>query len=339
MSDQETSLPPNQHLAAPGKWPVVGERAPRQSPEPWSVTVGGLVAAPRTWRLAEIAELPQVEQVVDIHCVTRWSKLGARFSGVPLSRLLDACRPLPEARFISFIARSVRRHSTSLPLADALRLGALVALRHEGEPLAEIHGGPARMIVPGRYFYKSVKWLERVELLAEDCLGYWEKDAGYHNDADPWLEQRYIAPDVDRRTIGHALATRDFSGKDFRSLDATGLDLAGLDARGALLRDANFQGVNLERACFDEANLSNAHFERAVLRHATFIKADVEGANFVGADLRGAYFTGASMLGATFRNESVTSTAAQIDGTTLMDETAIEMLAPAQQSFVRQSLS
>jgi DMSO/TMAO reductase YedYZ molybdopterin-dependent catalytic subunit len=339
MSETESTLPPNQQLAAPGRWPVVGERAPRRSDEPWRVSVSGLVAAPRTWTLDEIAAMPRVEQAVDIHCVTRWSKLGAKFSGVPLARLLDACGPLAEARFLSFVARSERGHSTSLPLAEAVGAGALVALRYEGAPLEEVHGGPVRVVMPGRYFYKSVKWLERVEVLAEDRPGYWEKEAGYHNEADPWREQRYIAPNLDRRTLGDALARRDFRAKDFRSLDATGLDLAGLDARGALLRDANFRGVNLERARFDGANLSNAHLEGANLRGASFAGADVEGADLRGADLRGADFGGASMLGTTFRDEADSSPPALIDRTTLIDESAIEMLAPAQQSFVRQSLS
>ncbi|HEX6622970.1 MAG TPA: molybdopterin-dependent oxidoreductase [Pyrinomonadaceae bacterium] len=339
MSETESTLPPNQQPAAPGRWPVVGERAPRRSDEPWRVSVSGLVAAPKTWTLDEIAAMPRVEQAVDIHCVTRWSKLGAKFSGVPLARLLGECRPLPEARFLSFVARSERGHSTSLPLAEAARAGALVALRYEGVPLEEAHGGPVRVVVPGRYFYKSVKWLERVEVLAEDRLGYWEQEAGYHNEADPWREQRYIAPNLDRRALADALARRDFRDKDFRSLDATGLELLGLDARGALLRDADFRGVSLAGARFDGANLSNAHLEGANLRGASFVGADVEGADFRGADLRGADFTRASMIAATFVDEADVATFARIDRTTVIEESSVEMLTPAQQSFVRQALA
>jgi DMSO/TMAO reductase YedYZ molybdopterin-dependent catalytic subunit len=337
---REGELPPNQRLAAPGRWPVVGEKRPQPLPggEPWRVSVVGLVAAPRTWTLDEIEAMPQVEQIVDIHCVTRWSKPGARFSGVPLARLLGACRPLPAARFLSFVARSERNHSTSLPLEDALRLGALVALRFDGAPLEEEHGGPVRMVVPGRYFYKSVKWLERVELLAEDRPGYWEREAGYHNGADPWLEQRYIAPGADRVALGEAVSARDFSGKDFLSIDATGLDLAGLNAEGALLRNADFRGVNLEGARFDRANLSNAHFEGAVLRRATFVGADLEGADFRGADLRGADLTDASTFGTTFCDEPDFSSPALIDRTTTFGEGAIGKLLPPQQEFVRRAL-
>jgi DMSO/TMAO reductase YedYZ molybdopterin-dependent catalytic subunit len=343
MSERK-SLPPNQQLAAPGKWPAVGERSPRRSDDPWRVSVGGLVAAPMTWTLDEIMAMPRVEQVIDIHCVTRWSKLGAHFNGVPLSRFLDQCKPLQEARFISFSARSEQNHSTSLALDEALRLDALVALEYEGEPLEAIHGGPIRMVVQGKYFYKSLKWLERIELLSEDRLGFWEREAGYHNEGDPWREQRYIAPNLDKRTLSEALAKRDFTGKNFLSLDARGLDLARLNARGALLRAANFQRVNLVRACFDEANLSNAFLEGSDLRHATFLNADVEGANFRGADLRGADFTGASIFGATFYTEEGGGDPdsfgpSLLDRTTRIDEAAIDALTPLQQAFVREALN
>src|SRR5437764_12146484 len=109
----DPELPPNQALAAPGKWPVVGEIFPRFSDEPWTVSVGGLVENPRVWLLEELRAQPQIERAVDIHCVTRWSRLGARFSGIPLKKLLDESGPLAEARYISFVARSERNHSTS----------------------------------------------------------------------------------------------------------------------------------------------------------------------------------------------------------------------------------
>jgi DMSO/TMAO reductase YedYZ molybdopterin-dependent catalytic subunit len=337
------TLPPNQQLVAPGKWPVVGEKAPRQSEAPWRVSTGGLVAAPKSWSLDEIRQMPQVEQAVDIHCVTRWSRLGARFAGVPLASLLERCAPLPEARFVVFTARSDRSHSTSLPLQDALALQTLVALRFEGAPLESIHGGPVRTVVPGRYFYKSLKWLETITLLSEDRPGYWERVAGYHNVADPWREERYIAPDLDRRVLRRALDARDFSHQDLRSLDARGRDLSRLDARHALLRDAKFQNVNLERACFEHANLSNAHLEGASLRDASFVQADVEGADFRGADLRGADFTGASLFGATFCPEEQASDGgfgpARLDRTTRIQEEALEKLTPRQQEFVRRQLN
>src|SRR5262245_40557525 len=202
-------LPPNQRLAAPGKWPVVGERQPADG-GPWTVEISGLVARPATLSLGELSELPQAERLIDIHCVTRWSKLACRFGGVPLLALVDQAGPLSDAKFVSFAARSPRQHSTSLPWDVVRRLDPLVALHYEGQPLASEHGGPVRVVVPGLYFYKSLKWLARVELLAEDRLGYWEGQAGYHNEADPWREQRYMAPAISRAEALKLLKRRDF---------------------------------------------------------------------------------------------------------------------------------
>jgi hypothetical protein len=318
----------------------VGERKPREDDSPWRVTVGGLVASERVLALQDLLAMPQVERSVDIHCVTRWSKLGAKFSGVPLAELLGLAEPAADARFISFVARSDRGHSTSLPLDEALRLETLVALGYEGQPLALEHGGPVRTVVPGRYFYKSIKWLERIELLAEDRLGYWEAVAGYHNMADPWLQQRFMAPTVSKQQAAAVIASRDFSGRDLRSIDAAGRDLAGLNARGALLRDANFRGATLRRACFDGANLSLAHLQRADLREASFRQADLEGVNFCGADLRGADLTGASLFGATFVGvdaaaEGAEPLAAVFDPATRIDLLQLEALTPDQRIFLQ----
>ena len=335
---QSTSLPPlppGQQLVATGKWPLVGERTPLAYDGPWTVAVGGAVALPRTWTLAELRELPNVMQTIDIHCVTRWSKLAVPFVGVRLANVLEACQPLSAAHFISFVARSQREHGTSLPLSEALAAEALLAWDAEGTPLAEAHGGPLRVVVPGRYFYKSLKWLARIELLDSDRLGYWESVAGYHNHADPWREQRYLSPDLDKRTVARLLAARDFSGQNLRSLSVRGHELGGLQAAGALLRDADFRDAQLVSATFARANLSNAHFEGADLRHASFVGADLEGASFVGADLRGADFTGALLTAATFASGDGGQTpAAIIDATTRFDATALESLMPLQQDFL-----
>jgi uncharacterized protein YjbI with pentapeptide repeats len=264
-----------------------------------------------------------------------------RFGGVALRVILDLCQPLPQARFVSFVARSSRRHSTSLPLADALALGTLVALTCEGTPLEESHGGPVRTVVPGRYFYKSLKWLEEIELLAEDRLGHWEAKAGYHNTADPWREQRYVAPSLEGWVVRQLLTRRDFAGWDLRSLDARRHDLTGLNAQKAVLRDAHFEQAILERGNFSEANLTNAHLEGANLRGASFRQADVEGTNFRGADLRGADFTGATLLAATFCPEPADDSGwgpALLDATTVLEETAIDALTPMQQAFLRQAI-
>ncbi len=333
-------LPPGQQIAAPGKWPIVGERQAAPSDEPWSVAVAGLVERPRCWSLEELRMLPWTEQTIDIHCVTRWSKFDVRFGGVLLADLLAGAAVRSTAGFASFVARSTRKHSTSLALAEALSAGAMIALEADGEPLPRQHGGPVRLVTPGRYFYKSLKWLERIELLAEDRLGYWEAEAGYHNAADPWREQRFLASTLSRQEMRDVLARRDFAGRDLRSLDATGHQLHGLDANGSLLRNADFSRASLCNANFRRANLSGAHFVRADLRDASFCDADAEGADFAAADLRGADFRGASLVGATFVSPSpepgASPAAARIDATTHFDARSLDDLTPEQAAFVRQ---
>jgi DMSO/TMAO reductase YedYZ molybdopterin-dependent catalytic subunit len=334
------SLPPGQQLVAPHKWPTVGERAPRRDDSPWTVQLSGLVARPVTFTLDDLRLLAEVERVVDIHCVTRWSKPRVRFRGVSLVALLERVEPAIEARYVSFTARSDRRHGT-LVLADALALDVLVALEVDGRPLAVEHGGPVRVIVPERYFYKSLKWLEAIELLSADRLGFWESTAGYHNHADPWREERYLAPGLTKAQARELLASRDLGGRELRSLRVAGHVLAGLAADGALLRDADFRDCDLRDARFDGANLSNAHFERAILRGASFRGADLEGAEFSGADLRGACFAGASLLGASFCAvcDGAVAAPAQLDGTTRIDPASLDDLVPQQQAFVQAALN
>jgi DMSO/TMAO reductase YedYZ molybdopterin-dependent catalytic subunit len=334
-------LPPGQQLVAPGKWPFVGERTSAVWIEPWTVRIHGLVDSPRLFSLDDLTSMPRGECTVDIHCVTRWSKLGARFGGVLLEDLIAVAHPRSAARFVAFVAHSERRHSTSLVLDEAIELGAMIAWECEGRPLAAEHGGPVRVIVPGRYFYKSLKWLAEIELLAEDRLGYWEAEAGYHNHANPWREERYMAPSLTRQQASAMLATRDWSGRDLRSIDAAGRELRGLRADGALLRDANFRRGDFQGASFREANLSNAHFENADLRGTSFAGADCEGANFSGADLRGVDFGGASLFGASFCEEGSGEVVerAVLDATTRIDAVAVEQLTPIQQEFVRRALS
>jgi hypothetical protein len=279
--------------------------------------------------------LPKIERTVDIHCVTRWSKLGARFRGVSLEDFLSRCEPVPEARYISFIAHSQRSHSTSLALSDVFQLGVFLALEYEGCPLPVDHGGPVRVITPNRYFYKSLKWLCGIELLTEDHLGYWEREAGYHNRANPWREERYLAPMLDRREAARLIEARNFHNRDLRSIDAAGRDLEGLDARDALLRDADFRRSRLASARFDRANLSNAHLQEADLRNAVFRDADLEGADLSGADLRGADLRGASLFGATFVSETGPVLTSILDETTRIERASLEKLTPYQQEFVK----
>jgi DMSO/TMAO reductase YedYZ molybdopterin-dependent catalytic subunit len=337
-ASDRSGLPPGQQLVARGKWPQVGERAPRADAGPWRVSIDGLVERPLDLTWHELASWPQVEQSVDIHCVTRWSKPGVRFRGVRLAELLAAAGVREEARFISFVARSERDHSTSLVLAEALALETLVALEADGAPLPPAHGGPARVVVPGRYFYKSLKWLARVELLAEDRLGYWEGTAGYHNTGDPLVEQRYVASGISKRDAEDVLNRRDVAGRELRNLAAEGRALAGLQAAGAILRNADFRGSDLRGACFAGANLSNSRFEAADLAGASFRGADVEGADFCQANLRGADLTGASLLGTTFCEEDRQGRAAVVDASTRFDAASLAELLPRQRAFLSSML-
>lgn len=337
-ADDRPKLPPNQALASPNKWPVVGETAPAPSTAPWQVAVTGLVGTPTAWSLDDLAAMPQTEQTIDIHCVTRWSKLDQTFTGIPLATLLDAANPSPDAKFVSFKSRSARGHSTSLPLADALALDTLVALTYDGAPLPAIHGGPVRTVVRGRYFYKSLKWLDTIELLAEDRLGWWENESGYHNGADPWREQRYVARNHDRRAIVAMFSARDIAGQDLLGLDGQSLDLPELRAAGALLRNADFRNAKLPKADFTGANLSNANFEGADLSGVSLRDADAEGASFVGADLRGADLTGCKLFGVTFCPEPTDTDPARlpaiVDPTTVIPPAQRDTLSDVQAAFL-----
>jgi hypothetical protein len=243
---------------------------------------------------------------------------------------MAASYPNGAAQFVSFIARSDHNHSTSIPIELAAE--SLIVFEANGAALPVEHGGPVRVVVPGRYFYKSLKWLETIELMSSDRLGYWEAEAGYHNVADPWDEQRYIASSISKQQAAKLIASRNFSHQDLRGIDCSGRDLRGLDATGSLLRDARFSSSILQLAIFRGSNLSNANFANADLREADFSGADVEGANFAGADLRGANLAVASMFGASFVHISSTGErlTAVFDSSTKVDRAALETLADDQ---------
>ena len=337
-----TRIPPGQQLVAPGKWPIIGEREPSQSTQPWSLEILGKVDQPLSFSVDELLSLPQTERVLDIHCVTRWSMLDVPIKGVLLADLLEQAGVANEARFVSFESRSERNHSTSLPLDVTTDLETIIALEMRGQPIADEHGGPIRNIVPGRYFYKSVKWLTKIELLAEDRLGYWEAETGYHNNADPWKQERYMVPNLDRRTVIRLLESKDFSGHDLRSIDAGERNLDGLNARNALLRDANFEKASLLAADFSGANLSNAHLANARLNNAKFIGTDLEGADLSGADLAGADLTGCSLIGSSFcqsdENGNVFN-GAKFDSQTILPGENLAPLTPVQLGYVESQLN
>ena len=148
----------------------------------------GLVRNPTTWTWDEIHALPESSYEGDIHCVTTWSKLGMSFTGVSVDTLLAAAEPLPEATHV--MAESHTGYTTNLPLTDVVGGRAWVVWDVDGGPLPRDHGGPARMIVPHLYFWKSAKWVSGLRLMDHDERGFWEQN-GYHDRGDPWLEQRY----------------------------------------------------------------------------------------------------------------------------------------------------
>jgi DMSO/TMAO reductase YedYZ molybdopterin-dependent catalytic subunit len=150
----------------------------------------GLVNQRIEWTLDEFRHLPRVRVFSDFHCVTKWSRLGNSWEGVATRKLVELAGGLhPDARFV--VAHGYDfGWTTNLPLSDFLAEDALVALMHDGEPLSPEHGGPARLIVPRLYAWKSAKWLGGLEFLAEDRPGFWERN-GYHMRGDPWTEERY----------------------------------------------------------------------------------------------------------------------------------------------------
>ncbi|EKK03716.1 oxidoreductase molybdopterin binding protein [Rhodopirellula baltica SH28] len=340
----DSPIPPNQQLVRGDRWPIVGERHPGDIDSPWSLEICGCVARKLTFSLDEIQAMPQVTRQIDVHCVTRWSKPAMSFTGVRLRDLLHSSEmPIwtDEAQFVSFVARSERNHSTSLPLSEVLELDPIIALQAEGKPLATENGGPMRMVVPGKYFYKSVKWIRRIEFLKEERLGYWESEAGYHNGADPWREERYMAPTLTKQAALRVIESRDFRGQDLRGINAAHRDLANLLASDALLRDADFRSCNLQQANFRDANLSNSKLQRSNLQGANFTGADLEGADLSGADLRGCDIRGASLFGATFFQPDAKEPAsllAIIDRSTQVDLASLDALVDEQKAFVRKAI-
>jgi DMSO/TMAO reductase YedYZ molybdopterin-dependent catalytic subunit len=178
-------IPPGQYVV--DDFPVLSAGpTPRASLREWSFTIQGAVHEPVSWSWAEFMALPSETLTVDIHCVTKWSKLGTTWGGISLDRLLEEVRS--DAEFVT--AWCDGGYTTNLPLAGLTGGHAWVAHTFEGEPLAAEHGGPARLLVPHLYLWKSAKWVRGLTLTADDEPGFWEQ-AGYHNHGDPWREQRY----------------------------------------------------------------------------------------------------------------------------------------------------
>ena len=181
-------LPPGQYDTG-ASWPVLtAERTPLIDRTEWTLTVDGLVENPTTWTWNDMRALPQSTSHGSIHCVTTWSKFDMRWNGVSLDVLFALAGPSDGATHV--VASSTTGYTTNLSLADVTAGTAWVALEVDGAPLTPDHGGPARLLVPHLYFWKSAKFLSKVTVLDHDEPGFWEV-RGYHDRGDPWLEQRY----------------------------------------------------------------------------------------------------------------------------------------------------
>jgi DMSO/TMAO reductase YedYZ molybdopterin-dependent catalytic subunit len=181
----DPALPPGQYLTE--DFPVLSAGpTPRLDLGRWEFAIITEAGARHTWSWDQLRALPSESVTVDLHCVTKWSKLGTTWQGVSLDALLANVDTAADYAF----AHSYGGYTTNLPLADLLDGQAWIAYQYDGQPLAPEHGGPARLLVPHLYLWKSAKWLRAIELRHEDTPGFWES-AGYHNYGDPWREQRY----------------------------------------------------------------------------------------------------------------------------------------------------
>lgn len=188
VGDPETDrLPPGQRLVE--NWPVLDLGIQPDVPKAdWQLTIDGTVENPVTWDWAAFTAQPQVADVSDIHCVTQWSRYDNRWDGVSTRHVVEVVRPRPETTDV--ILHGYDGYTTNVSLAAFADEDCLIAHSHDGVPLTREHGGPARLIIPRYYFWKSAKWVKRIEFVAADKPGFWEV-RGYHNVGDPWAEQRY----------------------------------------------------------------------------------------------------------------------------------------------------
>ena len=178
-------IPPGQYYE-PGFPVLTAGPTPHVDTADWALKVDGMVGSQQEWTWDQFAELPHEDIPCDIHCVTKWSKLGTSFRGVAVDTLLADAEPQGEYA----TAYSYGGYTTNVALADMTGGKAWVVTEHEDGPLPREHGGPARLLVPHLYFWKSAKWVAGLRIMDHDEPGFWEEN-GYHNRGDPWKEQRY----------------------------------------------------------------------------------------------------------------------------------------------------
>jgi DMSO/TMAO reductase YedYZ molybdopterin-dependent catalytic subunit len=198
-------LPPGQSPTL--KWPVLSVGpTPTVGRDRWILSVDGAVEQPFVLNWQQLLDQPQTDWTGDIHCVTRWSKFAMNWRGVSVRDLIERARPRRQASHL--MAHCYGGYTTNLPLSDVLEHPALIAHQAEGAPLEPDHGGPARLLVPHLYLWKSAKWIKRLELLEGDQLGFWEEN-GYHHRGDPWREERYSVDEYVIRTRRRQIRGRD----------------------------------------------------------------------------------------------------------------------------------
>jgi DMSO/TMAO reductase YedYZ molybdopterin-dependent catalytic subunit len=185
-TDGRPRLPPGQRVISALK-PMGGEEGD-PSPGAFRLRVHGAVEQPFELKFAELLKLPHADLALDVHCVTGWSVLGAKFEGVRVAELAQRAKPKASARYVIFEA--AHGYTANVPLREALKPHNLVAFRLGGAPLPRSHGAPVRAVLPDLYFWKSAKWLTGIRFSERDAPGYWET-RGYNNRADPWKEERY----------------------------------------------------------------------------------------------------------------------------------------------------
>lgn len=182
--ERDDRLPPGQTLV--GDWPVLSAGpTPEVSTDEWRFTVRA-ETGDHEWSWDEMQALGVEDVTVDIHCVTHWSKLGMAWRGVPLDKVFEEI----ETSFDFVMAHSYGGYTTNIPLDELLDGQAWIAFEADGEPLDPEHGGPARLLVPHLYFWKSAKWVRGLTMMPTDAPGFWEQN-GYHLHGDPWREERY----------------------------------------------------------------------------------------------------------------------------------------------------
>ena len=187
QTDAPDRVPPGQHVVR--DFPVLSAGPTPHTPlDRWTLTIEGLVRRPATWTWDDFLQLPAQPFVVDIHCVTKWSKLDTHWTGVSIDTLFERVEPDPAVLYVTVWCDG--GYTTNLPMADLQGGQAFIAYRYADEPLPPEHGGPARLVVPHLYFWKSAKWVRGLRLVDTDTPGFWES-LGYHNYGDPWKEQRY----------------------------------------------------------------------------------------------------------------------------------------------------